>query len=124
MEPITVGMTVRSLDDRTVGQVNGAHLCCVGFTTQECGQTTSATWAGVYNVHNKVVSLIYISGEPHRYVCPAHLASVRKPTYSATGWPAGAGPRSTQPHWMRLSIGREAEHSRLTRDRRAVVAGR
>ncbi len=95
MQPVTVGMTVFSLDDRTVGVVTAVNNCCFRFAVEGQLCDVSARWDGVFDIQGRCVSLIYVYSEPHRYACAAHpVPLVPAITPRSIGWAVGTGPRS------------------------------
>jgi hypothetical protein len=98
MEPVAVGLLVRSLDDINIGTVAQVHECCICFTLgEDPSNLASATWAGIYNCHHGVVSLIYVSRDPHRYPCSKHPANTPEPVRTRQGFRLGGGPSSIRP---------------------------
>jgi hypothetical protein len=85
MDPVTVGMTIRSIDDRSLGTVASVHDCCVCFLLRDSRNMSSATWRGIFNSQSGVVSLVYTATEPHRYSCPIHTADAEGASELATG---------------------------------------
>jgi hypothetical protein len=108
MNSATVGMTVFSLDDRTVGVVKAVNICCFRFAVKDESCEVTVRWDGVFNIQDRSLSLIYIFKEPHRYQCAAHPVGPAPaiPTHSV-GWAVGAGPRSAaRSRWTPVEVER------------------
>ena len=103
MRSVTVGMTVVSLDDRTVGFVTAVNRCCFRFKVEGERCEMTARWDGVFDVQVRNVSLIYVFREPHRYPCAVHaMPLVPAIAPRAIGWAVGTGTRSTGRDLLRV----------------------
>ena len=74
VEPITPGMSVRSLDGRTVGTVISKRSCCFSFETKDGMNAVSVRADGIFDVQFGEVTLIYVAGPGHKYLCGMHPA--------------------------------------------------
>lgn len=109
MNSVTVGMTVSSLDDRTVGVVTAVNSCCFCFKAEGDRREFTARWDGVFDVQHRTVSLIYVFREPHRYQCAAHPSPLVPVTsLRSIGWAVGPRRRSVG-HVLRRAPDRQRE---------------
>lgn len=72
MQSIVLGMTVKSLDDRPIGQVIGLHPCCLEYENRRDGSKSYIKPDGIFDVQTKHVVLICFETETHRYACGLH----------------------------------------------------
>ncbi len=82
MDGIKSGMAVRSLEDRSLGEVTNVHGCCFQFDLRSGGGHMSVVMGGVFHIHMSVVTLICTEQEVRRYSCQSHPQVVSKPTGS------------------------------------------
>ncbi|MEO8540023.1 MAG: hypothetical protein ABI577_09825 [bacterium] len=71
-ESIATGMTVQSLDDRTIGFVVGVHGCCFQFEVGQSRTWASVTFEGIFDIQSGLITLICYGAEAHRYTCTGH----------------------------------------------------
>jgi len=72
MDELTTGMQVRSMDDRSLGQVYGINTCCFEFVLWGGDRRSRATEAAIFQVRMGVVTLICLAAEIARYDCRMH----------------------------------------------------